>query len=118
MQDYKIITFDNTKGQNDLVIALLNDLQFDSYEESSENSLKQSFTMVPIQYKYSSSCLHLSNFSFFSSMILSNRLSSPYSPSKRKMSMILTLIAKSVLQANSVIISPERELRLKLSASR
>ena len=40
MQDYKIVTFENTNGQNDLIIALLNDLAFDSFEESSDNSLK------------------------------------------------------------------------------
>jgi ribosomal protein L11 methyltransferase len=40
MQQYKIVNIENTQNQNDLVIALLNDLQFDSFEEMSDNSLK------------------------------------------------------------------------------
>ena len=40
MQQYKIVVIENTKNQNDLVIALLNDLEFDSFEEVSDNSLK------------------------------------------------------------------------------
>jgi len=40
MQQYKIVIIENTKNKNDLVIALLADLQFDSFEEISDNSLK------------------------------------------------------------------------------
>ncbi|MEZ4978146.1 MAG: 50S ribosomal protein L11 methyltransferase [Chitinophagales bacterium] len=40
MQEYRIVHFSNTKAQNDILIALLNDLSFDSYEEPNENELK------------------------------------------------------------------------------
>ena len=40
MQEYKIVKFKNTQQNNDVLIALLNDLQFDSYDETNENELK------------------------------------------------------------------------------
>ena len=40
MQEYKIVEFKNTQQNNDVLIALLNDLQFDSYDETNENNLK------------------------------------------------------------------------------
>lgn len=40
MQEYKIVEFKNTQQNNDVLIALLNDLQFDSYDETNENELK------------------------------------------------------------------------------
>jgi len=40
MQKYKIVEFKNTQQNNDVLIALLNDLHFDSYDESTENELK------------------------------------------------------------------------------
>lgn len=40
MQEYRIVHFKNTQGQNDILIAILNDLSFDSYEEPNDNELK------------------------------------------------------------------------------
>lgn len=40
MQVYRIVHFKNTQSQNDILIAILNDLNFDSYEETNENELK------------------------------------------------------------------------------
>lgn len=40
MQEYKIVEFKNTQQNNDVLIALLNDLQFDSYDETNKNELK------------------------------------------------------------------------------
>lgn len=40
MPSYKIITFYGTQGQNDLLVALLDNFNFDSFEEIDEQSLK------------------------------------------------------------------------------
>lgn len=40
MQEYKIVNFDATNGQNEILIALLSQLNYDSFEEVNDNTLK------------------------------------------------------------------------------
>jgi ribosomal protein L11 methyltransferase len=40
MQEYKVVSFNNCKGQNEVIIALLINLNFDSFEEVNSDLLK------------------------------------------------------------------------------